>query len=180
PPPVPLSPLSPEFQKLKELAEAAAARTAREQSEAAEAKAARDEAHINAALLASSDPELSPTDAGAALLYTRGRAFQLLRPAWDTLQTAMEAKDTRPAAKIELALEIIKRAVGNATVPNGIGADLAKMVPSEAIDLVLKHAAEGRISMEFADGLIKTLRSKVKAALHEEEIRKRGGAKTDV
>ena len=124
-------------------------------------KRKREEAHVTACLAAGIDPKLGPDDTAKAKQYSRGYAFQKLPQAWLTIASALDDPNISVTNKLSLSLEVIKRAIGPADTPNAMNVDFATLPPMDGIDMLIRARAAGTITSDFADSMIKLLRSKI-------------------
>lgn len=156
-------------------AEVFAARVAQRESEdraRAEFKKQRHEYFLRAA-----GAKHSGMDVATAKKYVRARAASCLQQAFETLEEVMV--NGKIADRLEVAGEIIKRAVGPAAVPNSLSdaKGLTELAPVDAIDAVLTAYANGECDEQFVKTLLGLLGAKVNGLKIEQATAKKSADK---
>ncbi|TIM06690.1 MAG: hypothetical protein E5Y67_30850 [Mesorhizobium sp.] len=139
----------------------------------------QEEAHVAACLAAGVDPQLGPDDTAKAKQYSRGYAFQKLPQAWLNIGNALTDPNIKLGDKIDISLEVIKRAIGPAEMPSSMNVDFTAIAPMEGIDLLIKARAAGTITSDFADSMIKLLKSKIMETRRQDSQRRTKPATSD-
>ncbi|TJV43404.1 MAG: hypothetical protein E5Y02_10415 [Mesorhizobium sp.] len=103
---------------------------------------------------------------GQAKKYARSRAASMLKQAFETFETVLMSPDAKLGDKLDVANEMIKRAVGPYSVPNTVGTvaeakALAEQAPVDAIDTVMTAYANGECDKDFVTTLLGLLGAKV-------------------
>ena len=83
------------------------------------------------------------------------------------------------AEKVDVALELVKRAVGPHAVPNSItnAEQLTELAPVDAIDVALRAYGNGECDEGFVKTLLGLLGAKVNGLKVEEELAKKSTPK---
>ncbi|PAP91393.1 hypothetical protein [Mesorhizobium wenxiniae] len=119
----------------------------------------------------------SAMSVASAKKYVRARAAASLRMAFEVFEETLHTG--KVADRLDVANEIIKRAVGPAAVPNSITAakELTELAPTEAIDTVLQAYAKGECDEHFVKTLLGLLGAKVNGLRLEQAGAKRSADK---
>lgn len=120
----------------------------------------------------------SAMDVAAAKKYVRSRAAASLRQAFEVLEETLH--NGKVADRLDVANEMIKRAVGPAAVPNSItdAKELTELAPTEAIDTVLQAYAKGECDETFVKTLLGLLGAKVNGLKLEQAGAQRSATRT--
>lgn len=118
-------------------------------------------------------------DVATAKKYVRARSASLLKNVFETFEHVLLSPNSKPADKMLVAEEMMKRAVGPATVQNGIAnvKGLTEMAPVDAIDAVLTAFAKGECDETFVKTLLGLLGAKVNGLKIEQELAKKSAQK---
>ncbi|WP_146606100.1 hypothetical protein [Mesorhizobium kowhaii] len=115
---------------------------------------------------------------GEAKRYVRARAASSLRQAFEVLEQAMQQAG-KVGEKVDIANEIVKRAVGPHAVPNSMtdAKQLTELAPVDAIDAALEAYGRGEIDEAFVKTLLGLLGAKVNGLVVEQELAKKSAGK---
>ncbi|RUX97433.1 MULTISPECIES: hypothetical protein [unclassified Mesorhizobium] len=119
---------------------------------------------------------------GQAKKYARGRAASLLKQAFEVMEQVLLSPEAKLADRLDIASEMMKRAVGPHSVPNTIGSAaeakaLTELAPTDAIDTVMKAYANGECDKDFVTTLLGLLGAKVNGLKLEQAGAKRSAEK---
>ena len=97
-------------------------------------------------------------------MFGRGRRIASLRQSFEVLEQAL-SQAGKVAEKVDVALELVKRAVGPHAVPNSItnAEQLTELAPVDAIDVALRAYGNGECDEGFVKTLLGLLGAKVTA-----------------
>lgn len=102
-------------------------------------------------------------DVATAKRYVRARAAASLGKAFEVFETLLLSDGAKLADRMQVAEELLKRAVGPAQVPNAISdtSKLTDLAPADAIDTVMTAYANGECDDAFVKTLLGLLGAKV-------------------
>lgn len=128
--------------------------------------------------LANAGAKHSGMSVSEAKKYVRARAASCLKQAFEVLEEALNGAG-KIADKLDVANEMIKRAVGPAAVPNSISdaKGLTELAPVDAIDTVLQSYANGECDEQFVKTLLGLLGAKVNGLKLEQVTAKKSAEK---
>jgi hypothetical protein len=135
--------------------------------------------HKKFTVLAGGEPDRYMTLAQAKK-YARTRSADQLRAAFEFLEDVMSGKiAVNLKDRIDVAYELIKRAVGNHSVLNAMAdpKQLAELAPVDAIDSVMKAYGNGEVDEQFVKTLLGLLGAKVNGLKIEQELDRKSAQK---
>ncbi|MEQ1955383.1 hypothetical protein [Mesorhizobium sp. CN2-181] len=117
-------------------------------------------------------------DVATAKKYVRARAASCLKQAFEVMEEVLTSNG-KLQDRLDVASEIIKRAVGPAAVPNSLGdaRELTNLAPVDAIDTVLQSYANGECDETFVKTLLGLLGAKVNGLKIEQVTAKKSADK---
>jgi hypothetical protein len=144
-----------------------------EERRAAEYQKKRHEYFMNSA-----GAKHSGMSVAEAKKYVRARAASCLKQAFEVMEEVLNGNG-KLADKLDVANELIKRAVGPAAVPNSIGnaKELTELAPVDAVYTVLQAYANGECDENFVKTLLGLLGAKVNGLKIEQVTAKKSADK---